>query len=781
MSFTTVIPGDQQSSSILDVEDFRRLGVRPFECRQTVIRLAALRSSRPLAKQQLSVPTKPGSLHLSRVMTSAYRLLDPRQREDPFQRAIVGRIMPDVLDAVAQTPFVSGLSEVRSTTAPIDVADVEDRDEHDLSGETQPHLRWTISLSDRDLVRRNSIVARIRHGHRRAPTKRAKSNRSIYVWTTLLAAGLATAGLEMLPTVRRSDQVAPNQSAIGSMLEQEDSQTGVSATEFDLVPPEPKALETLPTMRPGNANRTPTPPVMVSPSLFDSDSDDSPVVKLAPMIEMKRLDSVAPEPPLRSEIQEPEPVRIFAVPSDDDVAAAHRNLVSQLNVLSESVDIDSIAQRVSEIDAFTTQKTVGSPEHWAGMLVIAQHAWLVDDVSQIENRLTRLADQYRFSVSRVLATTFIQSCSLARMPETHEHLFSNGLRLCDYLLVNESSEQCQQVVESLSQILPKISSDGRSERLENYGESIEQMERLSAATNRWVQQVDKSTPTKDTGIAGRYYCLMIRKWTTGLPWLVELSDKRIARVAQQELAIDGVQAQIVVANRWLDIADRYDGRVSNSIRLHGIELLRESMDQVTAIQRLEIERKIEETQRLLPADLRLDIGEQPSSTSNLTADPKDVDNQATGLTGRITIDGKDVGVRVNYQLGAIINQTVLDTILHRLDRVGQQVSIQFSGIFELQQETRVSITSAAIKGQELRVDGELVAIDPLNQEVELTIQAGTRTITWTVEADRIESLFLRLQETDTGRSLPVVYQEVLEGLPTQLTVNVTESNDSRRD
>ena len=61
----------------LNLEDFRRLGVRPHEYRLTVIRRAAIRSARSLAEQQLTAPTQQTGLQLSRVATSTYRLLDP--------------------------------------------------------------------------------------------------------------------------------------------------------------------------------------------------------------------------------------------------------------------------------------------------------------------------------------------------------------------------------------------------------------------------------------------------------------------------------------------------------------------------------------------------------------------------------------------------------------------------------------------------------------------------------------------------------------------------------
>ncbi|OUX51350.1 MAG: hypothetical protein CBE43_03695 [Rhodopirellula sp. TMED283] len=94
-----------QSALDLQVEDFERLGICPDEMRLTVIRRAAIQSSRTLAESQLANPSDTAALQLSRVTVSAYRLLDPRQRADAHQRIHVGRILPTVLMWAGQTKF----------------------------------------------------------------------------------------------------------------------------------------------------------------------------------------------------------------------------------------------------------------------------------------------------------------------------------------------------------------------------------------------------------------------------------------------------------------------------------------------------------------------------------------------------------------------------------------------------------------------------------------------------------------------------------------------------
>jgi len=137
------------------------------------------------------------------------------------------------------------------------------------------------------------------------------------------------------------------------------------------------------------------------------------------------------------------------------------------------------------------------------------------------------------------------------------------------------------------------------------------MSRLLGATTRWLQQEDKTKKSKDAGIAGRYYCLMRRQWDTGLPWLAEVSDTRISRIAKQEMETDDVGPRISIAYRWIELAKRNEGRIASSMKLHGIDLLRESLAESTAIKRLEVEREIDQLLESLPQDLRPNPIDEP--------------------------------------------------------------------------------------------------------------------------------------------------------------------------
>jgi len=154
-----------------EVADFRRLGIRPNEIRLSVIRSAAVRSTSALAKRQLDAPSPQGSLQLSQLTTSIYRLLDPRQRSDAQHRAFVGRMFPHGVDWAGQTDFVSDSSEPTVIRIPFK-ADSSEQTEwfeiYDLdSREPKVDLLWLNSLSDGHLLGTSPLRRKLRRVRRR--------------------------------------------------------------------------------------------------------------------------------------------------------------------------------------------------------------------------------------------------------------------------------------------------------------------------------------------------------------------------------------------------------------------------------------------------------------------------------------------------------------------------------------------------------------------------------------------------------------------------------------
>ncbi len=595
MSFSSADRNETEPLSDPVLEDFRRLGVRPFECRQTVIRLAALRTTRSLANQQLSAPSEQVALQLSRVVTSAYRVLDPRQREDPIQRMLVGRILADELSVAGRTNFLTEFYDQQREFSSGDVSAVEDRDLQALTGETAPQPNWTISLAEQDLVAEHPILRRIKQARRRS-----HYHRSRYVWFSLIVAAVTMGALTSMAMMRKHDDFAEHQGA-SEAIEPVDRSPVASPAVGDQ---QGSALAVNGSEIAGLESSLESVLMPSPPHREDPPSGPPLAMSVVPRVEILRTELDQAGSTERQAGRQAGPFQRNLVPNADEVRAARRYLVAKLPRWSDSVDFASVAARMAQLEAVTRQQTAGTAAHWAAILMFAEQMWLVEDMQRVQSQLASQANRYQVELPRLLADTFMEACTLAQAPENFEHLSVHGLRLCDWLLIHESIDPCRQVVEKLSEVAQATGQPLVIERVQEYSDAIAQMSRLLSSTNRWAEQQEYSSVTKDTGIAGRYYCLMLRRWDLGLPWLVEASDNRISAVAKQELEINDDRSTVLVAQRWIQIAKSYQGRFANSMRLHAVDLLRGSLAGATAIQQLEIQRQINQVIQLLPQDLR---------------------------------------------------------------------------------------------------------------------------------------------------------------------------------
>ena len=199
------IPTPQQDP--LDAEDFRRLGVRPNEYRLGIIRNAAVRSARPLADRQLHHPNEKTVRQLSRVVSSAYRLMDPRRRQNSAQRAYVGRILPQALRVAGRTKFASEIQELgdqqllsdRQQTALVTEVNLHENAQNNgtdsrnfgwdfaLGNRAGPpgeiasdEAIWQTTLRDEDLVSMTPATRKLRHVRRRIQKR----------WIAMVATGM---------------------------------------------------------------------------------------------------------------------------------------------------------------------------------------------------------------------------------------------------------------------------------------------------------------------------------------------------------------------------------------------------------------------------------------------------------------------------------------------------------------------------------------------------------------------------------------------------------------
>ena len=202
--------------------------------------------------------------------------------------------------------------------------------------------------------------------------------------------------------------------------------------------------------------------------------------------------------------------------------------------LAVSIEADTAAGRIQQLEAIQERFKAGSAKQWVVCVWIAESAWLVETLEQIEERLSPLVGRFDVTSQRLLAETFVEASSHAILPTTREHLLNSGLRLADQLLLASSPKLCKQVVTAVG---PFASSNpGQSvqanQYLGNYFEAVNLMMRHADVVARATRQPD-GLELSELRVLGRHYCLLLRRWDKGLVWLSKSTNWRIASAAER--------------------------------------------------------------------------------------------------------------------------------------------------------------------------------------------------------------------------------------------------------
>lgn len=558
-----------EPNPLISPDDFRRLGVHLDETRIAVIRLAATRSSQPLAAQHLRTADTRVELQLCQIVTSAYRLMDPRQRADDGARSRVGRILPAALRSVGANQG-GGFCHAELGSELAFVQDKQSAFEwsgsavfQDSQARFESEQRWeSFVVSDPRLV----LPAKAKHRYLRVLATGAM--------------GLVLIAWLIYQSLKSNDA---NRFSVDS------GNVIVLAEDEQFLP--------------------------VSPSLeflMASAVDEIQPPTREELLALWTAD-LAPIAPMRS-IVEPADLSIensqesgFQRPTREEIVRARRSLKIQFPELKKSASPEQVCRQIRNLQTAHKQMEPGSIDDWTCQLFIAELSWLVNDPNSVRRQLKQTADRFEVSIDSLVAESFEVACGLAGLPETQQQLLEYGMPVADRLLISESFSASRQVVESLMPLAKSLEHDRVLSQLPQFLLAIDRAERLSAVTAR--VQFDGLRPLvgSEIGRVGRYYCLYLRKWDLGLPYLTKAADPRLASAArrQMELGTSEQNAEIVeVASLWLALADRAEGRIADSIRLHALKMLQSLLRQLNGIEKIDLQREIEGQASRLPAYLQ---------------------------------------------------------------------------------------------------------------------------------------------------------------------------------
>ncbi|MEM8667575.1 MAG: hypothetical protein AAGG48_08680 [Planctomycetota bacterium] len=583
-----------EPSVTIDLEDFRRLGIRPDETRTAVIRLATARNAKPLSEQNLQKADPQIEAQLSRVATSAYRLLDPRRRDNEQARTRVGRILPLALRTAGKTPFAASPTQ-RSLDAAFapeavvepDALEIDDwfdfeRPEDDtfvdsMLHEDVPGDRWkTDSQGLRETERPLELSSRGIHSRR---ILLACSAAIVVIvcavaWSTYLK-------LQRHHTDRPFAVVSPGFN--------DWDRAEFRSLPLEFTTPEPKESD-------GSD--------VIDRALAFTSSDLAPIMppRWSSKTTTKESEGV-PTEELNSHFQRP---------TRQEVKRAREALEDQFPELRRVSLPDQASRQIEILRLETDTLERGSTNDWTCRLMIAELSWLVDDPLCVRTELQVLAQRFGQPLDELVSSSFSTAGERAVLPETHQHLLRHGMPLADELLIAESFEASREIVKVLMTSAQTLDQKDSIRQLRALATAIEQAESLSlmvvSPSDPSATDADPKSPSRNRwGVMGRYYCLYLRRWDVGLPWLTEAADSRLASVARRQLALDeaaSVQEKKEVADLWLSAANRASGRVQDSMRLHGIEMLEALLPQASGLEKLEVSRSIRAEVRRLPDYLR---------------------------------------------------------------------------------------------------------------------------------------------------------------------------------
>ncbi|GAA5506680.1 hypothetical protein [Novipirellula caenicola] len=895
-------------TSELSVEEFRRLGLRLNECRLPVIRQAVARGGKLLADQQLTSPSPQRERELSRLVTAAYRVLDPRNRNDFVQRILVGRLLPEGTLWSEQQTFRIGVAGSVGNPSNADAASDDDPFDFDLSSSSQtPFMvqtrasiaNWTQSLDSQDLIEagvrrrrlvnmRNSIqhpwmllslfgllvatlfgVANLDLGPEEylgpesyqafngefadAPAiadadttdavpgkasvadalpgtdpkvapeamvavvpKVAAAAVSVPLATAVTASDPqatvstepstpantnAIAASKSVPTTTEnamdipatSVAVAADPAAAAPMTAGPLTSESSAKAESEIDPLDVAidaslaALSSVPSLAPSEVSPSKSSASVVMAGSLEANSNFNSASEFLPdpfaivtsdtddlqwidsLDRLSQIDGMNDAITEMGDVNEDHPKRI-AVPTLAQQAAAREKLKSRFpglgtRMLPAAVEElieqlqDALLDAANSDDAYVIQRTV------------AEHAWLVQDVAKVEALVHELTRTFELDNDETLVQTYLASLSIVDLDETKRFLARNGFVLAERLLTSESLEKSNQVARGAASLANAVDDEPLWIDAQRLTQAIE----LSTKMSETVVRPDAIpfASDLDLGVAGRYYCLMLRNWDQGLPWLAKVSDARIASLVKQELALSktsSIAEWNALADRWKIAADRADGRSADSIRSHVIAIKRRIEADAEGLQRLELQREIRSLESELPFYI-VKLGEwdnvKPAAvpeSRNVVPGPALVDS-ATGMIGRVKIDGRPTHFRIVYMPGGLVTPETLTQYSAIYSLQEQVVEIEFSGQLQLSTPMEVRLMSSSAgrhRYGEVRVDGEIVSLDADSEYVDLWLGSGSHQLQWHVRVTPLANEYFRVQDVLTRGELNLTHSKVMQ-------------------
>ena len=307
---------------------------------------------------------------------------------------------------------------------------------------------------------------------------------------------------------------------------------------------------------------------------------------------------------------------VASIPTLDAIADQRERLIGLVPKLSRPIVIEEAPTALRQLNDLESELNIGSDDFWVIRSMIAEVTWLTGSCDDVVASLQPLADRYDADLHQLLTQSYIASPKFVETEAAHERRLTNGLNLCDQILIWEQFDQVELVLHAIQPSINFFGDPQRGVAAKQISDACKQMIRLrESALPVLAHPDDPNVSESAAGITGRYLCLMRRQWNNGLVFLAKGTDARLSNLAQQELELSGLPSTKELAdlgNRWIVLATRIDGRAGDSIRLHAISLYQQALIGAEPLMKLELQRLIDLERKNLPQHLNASLA-QPLS------------------------------------------------------------------------------------------------------------------------------------------------------------------------
>jgi hypothetical protein len=211
-----------------------------------------------------------------------------------------------------------------------------------------------------------------------------------------------------------------------------------------------------------------------------------------------------------------------------------------------------------------------------------------------------------------------------------------GIDADDYPLAMKAAHAAEELARSAGDASVLANARSIMERAKLYGEEFAKLGEITDLLGAYTEE--------GSSRVGVFQCFVKNEWRSGLDHIVAGSDETYKALAAEELAAiaasPGAEAQLGIADRWWEVAQKQRGDAREGVIAHAFSWYRRAVNGLAANVRVRVEKRIEEIERLLSGSVRHPLTHYPPGAAILLSCERDtLVIQQDRLVGVLDISG----------------------------------------------------------------------------------------------------------------------------------------------